>query len=214
MLRRLTRAVRLVIALPLVGALVAGCTNGDHAPAARTAHGDGYVGRPGAPRVAVVGDSITALTRARIVPTLAHRYRVRVNAFSGRTIAEVTPAIVAQVATDPDVEVVNLGTNDMDRGGTNWRADLDRMLGIVATVPCVEIFTIYDGRHRPAGANVGTQINARLRAAAATGSVRLIDWNAAVHRDPNLVVDDGIHPGTAGQRWIATSMRDAIRADC
>ena len=76
------------------------------------------------------------------------------------------------------------------------------------------MFTIYDGDHPPAGANIGTRINARLAAAAASGSLHLIDWNAAVHRDPSLVVADGIHPGESGQRWIAASIRDGIRADC
>ena len=90
-------------------------------------------------RVAIAGDSITALSRDRIVAALTDRYRVRVNAYSGRTIAEVTPAIGRQVATHPDVEVVNLGTNDLDHENPHWRADLDRMLRLVAGVPCVAV---------------------------------------------------------------------------
>jgi lysophospholipase L1-like esterase len=154
------------------------------------------------------------MSRARIIGALTGRYRVRVDAVTGLTIAQMTAAISAQTATNPDVAVVNLGTNDMDRENRSWRADLDRMLEVVANVPCVEIFTVYDGRHPPAGANVGTQINARLAAVAAARSIHLIDWNAAVHRDPGLVVADGIHPGAAGQRWIADTVRNEIRADC
>jgi lysophospholipase L1-like esterase len=211
MLRVVPRAVRLLLTLAVVVSLVAACAGSD---GPRVPIGDGYVGRRHAPRVAVAGDSITALARSEIVAALEVAYRVRVNAFSGHTIAQVRPAIRRQVATHPDIAVVNLGTNDMDRGHTRWRADLDRMLTIVASVPCVEIFTVYDGRHPPAGANIGTRINARLAEVAAAGSVHLIDWNAAVHRDPDLVVADGIHPGAAGQRWIADSLRDEIRADC
>src|SRR5205085_9598653 len=107
----------------------------------------------------------------------------------------------------------NLGTNDLDRENPHWRADLDRVLALVAVVPCVEVVTIYDGRHLPAGANIGTKINARLTAAAANGSIHLVDWNAAVHRDPGLIVADGIHPDVDGQRWIARSIRDAIGGD-
>ncbi len=213
MLQRIPRALRPLLALPLVGVLAVGCAGSDERPAGRKA-GTAYVGARGAPRVAIAGDSITALARTRIRSVLDDSFRVRINAFSGRTIAQVTPAIVRQIATHPDVAVVNLGTNDMDQENPRWRAGLDRMLALVANVPCVEIFTVYDGRHLPADANIGTQINARLAAAAASGSVHLVDWNAAVHRDPDLVVSDGIHPGIAGQRWIAESIRDAIRADC
>jgi lysophospholipase L1-like esterase len=162
----------------------------------------------------VAGDSITELARPAIVDALRGRYRVRIDAFTGRTIGEVTPAVIRQLRTHPDVAVVNLGTNDMDRGQTHWRADLDRVLQLVADVPCVEVFTIYDGHHRPVGANVGTRINERLRAAAARGSIHLVDWNAAVHADPSLIVADGIHPGTTGQAWIAQSIRDRVEADC
>ena len=118
------------------------------------------------------------------------------------------------MATHPDIAVVNLGTNDMDRENPSWRPDLDRMLALVAGVPCVEAFTIYDGHHRPAGDNIGTRIDERLATAAAAGSIHLVDWNAAVHRDPTLVVSDRIHPDPAGQRWIAATLRDRIRADC
>ena len=201
--------------LALLGTLVAGCGGSDDASSAvRTPPSTRYRGLAGGLRVAIAGDSITALSRDRIVGALTDRYRVRVDAYSGRTIAEVSPAIVRQVRTRPDVEVVNLGTNDLDRENPHWRPDLDRMLRLVAGVPCVVAVTIYDGRHLPVDANIGTKINARLTAAAAKGSVHLVDWNAAVHRDPGLIVADGIHPDRGGQRWIARSIREAIDSDC
>jgi hypothetical protein len=203
-----------LLALTVASVPAAGCTSDAEPRAVERPVEHGYVGRRGAPRVAIAGDSITALARAEIVSTLRHHYRVRVDAFSGRTIAGVGPAIARQAATRPDVVVVNIGTNDMDHGPTRWRADLDRVLATVASVPCVEAFTVYDGRRRPARAQIGREINARLAELAASGSIHLIDWNAAVHRDPHLVVADRIHPGGAGQRWIATSIRAAIRADC
>jgi hypothetical protein len=163
--------------------------------------------------VAIAGDSITELSRVRILATLTDDYRVRIDAFTGRTIAQVTPSVIEQVATRPAVEVLNLGTNDLLPPNPAWRTDLDRMLALAAPVPCVEVFTVYDG-HPPGAANLGTEIDARLAQVAATGSVHLIDWNAAVHADPGLVVADHIHPGARGQRWIATSIRDHIRRDC
>jgi hypothetical protein len=87
------------------------------------------------------------------------------------------------------------------------------MLAVVAPVPCVELVTVYDGHRRPVDANIGTEINARI-ARAATGTVHLVDWNAAVHRDPGLVVADGIHPDLTGQQWLAHALRAAIDADC
>jgi lysophospholipase L1-like esterase len=172
-----------------------------------------YVGPRGAPKVTIAGDSITELSRPALLAALTDRYRVRIDAFSGHTIAQVTPALVSQVASGPDVAIVNLGTNDMDQENPNWEPALDRMLATVAPVPCVELVTIYDGRHSPAGANIGTEINSRF-AGVASGSVHLVDWNAAVHRDPGLIGTDGIHPVLEGQRWLARALRDAIDTDC
>ena len=201
------------MAVPLLCVLAA-CSSDGGAAKNATPTTTGFVGRRDAPRVTVAGDSITELSRARILAALTDRYRVRVDAHTGYTIARLTPAIREQMATHPDVAVVNLGTNDMNRDNPSWRADLDRMLALLAGVPCVEVFTVYDGHHPPVHANIGTRINERLAAAAATGSVHLVDWNAAVEHDPTMVVADGIHPDLAGQRWIANALRERIRADC
>lgn len=208
------RITRLLVALVLAAAVVAGCGS-DDGPSAGTESVNGeFVGTRGGRRVVVVGDSITELSRDAIVAALEDRAEVRVDGFSGRRIAGVLPHLADAVATSPDVAVVNLGTNDMLDEHEAFGPDLDRMLGLAGRVPCAVVVTIHDGVHEPVDANIGTAINEHLRAAAATGSIHLVDWNAAVHRDPGLVVDDGIHPNTRGQRWIADAIRDAIRSDC
>jgi lysophospholipase L1-like esterase len=208
------RCGRPLVALVLAGAVVTGCGSDGGPARVRESVNGVFVGRDGGRRIVIAGDSITDLSRPAIVAALAHRYEVRVDGFTGRTIGGVLPALAAQVATHPDVAVVNLGTNDMVYEHRAWRPDLERMLRLVAEVPCVEVFTIYDGAHEPPGANIGTSINARLAATAAAGSVHLVDWNAAVRVHPGLVVADRIHPSLPGQRWIARSIRDAIASDC
>jgi lysophospholipase L1-like esterase len=207
------RVVRAGSALVLAAAIVSGCASGGGG--SRADESSKYEGRAGGPKVAIVGDSITELSRARIVEALTDDQRVRIDASTGYTIAQMTPEIRRQVATRPDVVVVNLGTNDMDLENPRWRRDVDRMLDLVAEVPCVELVTVHDGVHDPVGANVGTSINARLgEVAAARRSFHLIDWNTAVRERPGLVVADGIHPTAAGQRFLADAIRDAIRDDC
>jgi lysophospholipase L1-like esterase len=212
MLGRLARLARPLVVVALVYAVLAGC--GASRAGDRESTNGVFVGRRGAPRVVIAGDSITGLARPGIVAALENRYELRIDAFSGHTIGGVLPALVEQVATRPDIAVVNLGTNDMDHEYRGWRPDLERMLAVVAEVPCVEVFTVYDGRHPPPGANIGTSIDERLIVAESAGSIHLIDWNAAVRRNQRLIVADGIHPSIPGQRWIARAIGDAIATDC
>lgn len=207
------RLVRALAVALVAGAALAACGSGS-GPAKPESVNGVYVGHRGGPRVTVAGDSITELSRSAIVAALEDRYEVRVDGFSGRTIAGVLPALAEQVATGPDVAVVNLGTNDMKEANRAVGPDVDRMLETVAGVPCVEVVTVNTAAHAPDGTPVGASINDRLRAAAAAGSVHLVDWNAAVAQDPALVVADGIHPNARGQRWIARAIRDAIATDC
>lgn len=211
--RHRRRLLRPLVASAVACIVVTGCGSSGPARARESVNGV-FVGRRGGRRITVIGDSITELSRPAIVAALARRDEVRVDGFSGHTIRGALRALAAQVATHPDVAVVNLGTNDMVDEHRAWEPDLGRMLKLVTGVPCVEVFTVYDGAHVPPGANIGTSINERLASAAAAGSIHLIDWNAAVHRDPGLVVADEIHPDLRGQRWIARSIRSAIAADC
>ena len=165
MLGHPARFGRPLVVLVLACAVLAGCGSDGGPARARESVNGVFVGRRGGRRIVIAGDSITELSRPAIVAALARRDEVRVDGYSGHTIGGVLPALAAQVATRPDVAVVNLGTNDMVKEHRAWQPDLERMLHLVADVPCAVVFTIYDGAHPPPGANIGTAINARLAAA-------------------------------------------------
>lgn len=174
------------------------------------------------PRVTIAGDSITNQSNPLTSAALASAYHHRIQGFPGFTIAGVQPTVALQVATAPDVSVINLGTNDMGQNNANWQSDptpgvgdFDEVVALVAPIPCVEFVTIYDGFHAPANNNVGTAINAYLAALVGTNpSMHLIDWNAAVDANPALLSSDHVHPTTAGRQWLADNIRTAIDTDC
>ena len=173
------------------------------------------------PRVTIAGDSITTMSTPRTAAALADAYHHRIQGYPGSMIAGVQPTVALQVATAPDVSVINLGTNDMGREDCQSDpapcvGDFDEMVALLAPIPCVELVTIYDGYRFPANNNVGTAINAYLVALVASDSSRhLIDWNAAVDANPALLSSfDHVHPTTAGQQWLADNTRAAIDTDC
>lgn len=167
------------------------------------------------PKVTMAGDSITNLSNPTIAAAFGATYHHRIEGLPGFTIAQVTPTVQAQVATQPDVSVINLGTNDMGGANPNWQADLAAVTSLVTPVPCVEFVTIYDGHFAPVGNNVGTLINAQLvTQVAANPTMHLVDWNAAAWADPTLLSWDQVHPSTLGRQWIANHLKAAVDADC
>jgi lysophospholipase L1-like esterase len=167
------------------------------------------------PRVTVAGDSITNMSNPLTSAALGNDYHHRIEGLPGFTIAQVTPTVAAQAATAPDISVINLGTNDMGLNNANWQTDLDAVIGLIASVPCAEYVTIYDGYHSPANNNIGTAINTYLASVVAGNASRhLIDWNGAVDANPALLGTDHVHPTTAGRQWIADHIKAAIDADC
>ncbi len=171
------------------------------------------------PRVTVAGDSITNLSTVDIRAAFSDAYNSRVEGFPGETIAQVTPFVQAQVATQPTASIVNLGTNDMGTNNQNWQHDLDQVVSIVGSVPCVEFVTIYAEYYAnmtPPN-TIGAQINAYLvnTVVPQHSNVHIVDWDAAVNADPSLISSfDHVHPTPAGRAWIASHLRSAVGTDC
>jgi hypothetical protein len=186
-----------------------------------------YFGVSPGPRVTVTGDSITDLTASALRNELAPTYSSSILAVPGATMAMMTPYLRDQLRSVPDATVINLGTNDALTHNRHWARDLAAIRAIVAPLPCVELVTVNDtsadrlasffgGRRE----TVGAQINAALRAMAATdANVHLIDWKAAADADaapggPNVLTADAIHPTPIGQGWLAAHIHAAIDRDC
>lgn len=174
-----------------------------------------YTGAAGSPRVAVMGDSITSLSSPSLHEALDVDHRTRIMAATGITFAGSRYAAADLGATDPDVVVVALGTNDV------WNevplptilADMDQVLSDFPAA-CVVMTTVNEhtvGARSGAGVlfdnAVAHQLNGQIR----SRPVRLADWDAAANADPDVYLDAGtIHPTETGQRLWASVVAAAV----
>jgi lysophospholipase L1-like esterase len=147
-------------------------------------------GERGAPLVAFVGDSTTALAalpsdlapEGAIAAVFAGDYDIRVEAQFGRTIGDMVDeveAVVDDAGGPPDVLVVNLGTNDALQGSTEWPAAFDELLSLVADHPCVLLVTVNETIDALVGPTSSTaaSINARIAEAVTAPNLFHVDWN-------------------------------------
>jgi lysophospholipase L1-like esterase len=149
-----------------------------------------YQGASGAPRVAFVGDSTTALAAmptdlmpdGAIADAFAEDYRIHLEAQFGQTIGDMldeVETVLDDRGGPPDALVVNLGTNDVIEDTTDWADDLDRLLELVADHPCVLLVTVNESTDAFLGPERTTaaSINARIAEAVTAPNVHHVDWN-------------------------------------
>jgi lysophospholipase L1-like esterase len=198
-----------VLVASLVGALLAKTWLAG--PAVR------YSGRASGPKVAVVGDSITALSEARLGAALADRYAYYVSGRSGATIAEQLPEIARIQASPegpPSYWVVELGTNDSGtRQDRHWAASFDAEVYDLRGARCVVLLTVtpYLERFGP----VAAQLNAAMAdVAARQRNFHVLDWGGLSFAHPGWLEPDQIHPNATGQAALAFLVRQALDRDC
>ena len=191
--------------------------------------GDPVEGRPGQPDAVIVGDSLTGGNTSYIVPTLRRAgLDVRVEGLSGRKIAvsfqsrgyldsgiERIRSLRAG-GVDPDLWVIQLGTNDL-ASVSNCRCTdpvvfagdlIDRLLAeLPATTPIAWV-TLMD---RADYARTNAFNEALRRRAVINPYMRLIDWAALSLQRPDWFVDP-VHPGFAGVQRFTQMYIDDVRA--
>jgi lysophospholipase L1-like esterase len=156
------------------------------------------------PEVALVGDSL--LNEATDEAEAASDEDVTIRSFPGITVAQGAGLVDEAVATDPDVLVVELGTNDA-MGRTDL-GSIDAVLDSAGGVECVVWVTVAE-RHEGA-----REINAHLAEQAdARDNLRLVRWDQEVADHPEWYVQDGIHHTEAGQVAFAEAISAGIE-DC
>lgn len=172
-------------------------------------------------RVAVVGDSITALGEPELVGQLGSDHDLTVDGDFGARIADRLPAIEDLAAEGPDQVVVNLGTNDAAAGTPVDRVELaiEEALSALDDVECVHVVTVAE-RLSDRGTSVARQaalVNEILAEAAGRHpNAHVVDWGAAqgaaaIRRDdPMALLSDGVHPDAEGQRVLAEAYARAI----
>jgi GDSL-like lipase/acylhydrolase family protein len=200
------RGPRLLLIVVACGALLCACS-----------------GNSKRPHVAIAGDSITRLSARYLAATLRRSYQTTIADHDGYEIAQVASFVRAQMTARPDAIVINAGTPDVIAGNvTHWKSDYETMFQSAAGARCIVLFTInrlVDRDAQRAKTPSAEQVNGEVRAiAAAHPNVRLVDWDAAVHADSNLIFaatpigsgGDAIHPVDRGQHWIADRTKAAL----
>jgi hypothetical protein len=166
---------------------------------------------PGPPTVAVVGDSITALSEQSIATSLTQAgYHPIVQAVVGIEMVAAVPWIDQLARRDPNDWIIELGTNDAGRNNPSWELPFLDVWHRVRSSGCV----IYLSVSQRAGP-IATQINASLAGLAREHSnVHILDWGNLEYLNPTWLEPDLIHPTPAGQAELAALETQELLHSC
>jgi lysophospholipase L1-like esterase len=169
-----------------------------------------YSGAAHAPKVAVIGDSITWMSADAIHDTLDPSYAVEITGVVGATArlqvhGTDIPEFHQAAATEPDIVIINLGTNDTDESAEDILDDLSRARALFPSAACYVPVTLTTH-------GVGT-FRSSSKAALYVNQVlpreHLADWASAVDAHPSLVGPDGVHPTGDGSVALAALYKSA-----
>ncbi|MCZ7631763.1 MAG: SGNH/GDSL hydrolase family protein [Microthrixaceae bacterium] len=175
-------------------------------------------------RVAVLGDSITALDAGALEEDLGDDYRFSISGTPGATADQVLPEAQELAQRSFDQVIINLGTNDVLQWGSPEQAvaAIAQYVVMFDSARCVHVVTVnenmqnqLDGRSTSDGAR---ELNDALRAFAETQDhVTVIDWNAAAEQSLNgaeppssTLTSDSIHPTPEGNQVLNGLYGDAL----
>jgi hypothetical protein len=185
-----------------------------------------YVGRPDAPRVAVVGDSLVWAAQPQITTNLpARRWAVLADGVPGATAGDRVAVAGGYAAGRPRAVVVALGTNDvlaMAEGRQSWegfRRDVRAMLAATRGVGCV----VWVGGSDTSGdfgpghnlAQMGWAVNWMLaeelaRSGRPPGATLLADWAAVSRRADYYLGPGDVHHSEAGKAAYTQLIADTV----
>jgi len=191
--------------------------------------------------VLYAGDSITVIGYPKYLQKLlGDNYRVNNFGVSGATMLKNGDKpywsfdnFKAAVASNPNIVVIMLGTNDAKSfnwvHGANYSGDYTTMIDIFAALPSkpsifictpAPIYNVHKSSHdfNIRQQNVNEVIVPEVRAIAAANNkvVGLIDVFEATGglglKYPSWFMDDGVHPNEDGTSSIATAVHNSIKA--
>lgn len=172
--------------------------------------------------VLFVGDSITDWYRRPIQRAIGGTYGLTIVARAGATAEQMLPEAQARRDLDPDQVVINLGTNDINTGGSPERteAEIRRIADQFPDAACIWVTTVNSNVPVPGGgaSPAADELNARLADWAATDDrIDLIDWDRIVTEDIEAdpprgtpLTRDTVHPNEAGTSRLIRAYRKAI----
>jgi lysophospholipase L1-like esterase len=161
--------------------------------------------------VAVVGDSITALSRTDVSAVLTQAgFQPVVEATPGVKMAQAAATIDQLSQQSPTDWIIELGTNDAGGNNRLWSEAFLAEWQRVESSDCV----IYVSVSPRAGA-IATQIDTAFAGLAAKhANVHVLDWGRLEYDHPGWVEPDTIHPTPAGQAELAGLEAQALQHDC
>lgn len=172
------------------------------------------------PRIVIVGDSITNEGRAELAAALGVDHRVVIDGRPGYRVAQQDDVAAWAASLDPEVVVVELGTNDVLSGHDLERStdDLRRLVGRFAGSSCVVLVTVATDLPSAGAEARARRFNRSIDeiAAADPGRIRVVDVDAVVRAaqsDPGFVgpfTYDGVHPTAAGHARLAAAQAGAV----
>jgi lysophospholipase L1-like esterase len=171
-----------------------------------------------APRVSVIGDSITSLSANDINQTLgAAHYQPTTIGRIGYTAAQVQGDVVTQSETHPSVVVFELGTNDVTMSDTaeGYAEAYERTMTAYKAKfshSCIVVTTVSSHRPSPTMDDTATTINTWLL----HNFSHVIDWDQhewnAREKGEVLVDADEVHPNPAGQAALAHLVLEGVQS--
>lgn len=177
--------------------------------------------RPGPP-VALIGDSITAMSATALHRRLDDDWSVTVDGRPGYRIDQQLDAARRIAPRAPEQVVINLGTNDVNQGVdlAASAAAMEEMVSLFGSARCIHLVTVNESMlagdlEVRRGAET---LNAAYRAIADRDPrVRIIDWAGMVDqwqaRHPGRsITTDTVHPTDEGIDLLVTAYEEALDA--
>jgi lysophospholipase L1-like esterase len=177
-----------------------------------------------APRLAVIGDSITNISHDALHAAFDRDFGVSVDGRSGYTIAQQLPTAerYADSALDPATVVINLGQNDAfataDLGSAN--AAMRALIGQFPYADCIVLTTVNGNTFSPEWNAWANDFNFWVLFALAVEDdrVRLADWNSlvadyyAAGQPDGELTSDLVHPTALGAQRLVGVTAGAVHA--
>lgn len=163
------------------------------------------------PTVAVVGDSISALSRQWLAVSLFDAgYLSTIDAVPGITMAQAEPAITQLAKQHPNVWIIELGTNDALGKNPLWEEPFLAEWLQVRSSQCVIYVSV-----SPRPGLIAAQIDTTLAGLAREHSnVHVLDWGNLEYGNPSWLEPDKIHPTPAGQAELGSLEAQEVQRYC
>lgn len=162
-------------------------------------------------RVVVLGDSITYLSEAAIHAALDPAYTVEVNGIPGIEVAGQQSSALEYAQTQPDVVIVNLGTNDVGarRDPSDVISDLGAMASEFDPTSCVVLVTLTTRVPSDDFEQRAAAVNQWIRS-----QQHVADWDSALATTdpPTQLTTDTVHPSVEGQSVMAELIQQQVDA--